>query len=113
LPECFQIVLDHGIDPDVTGVGGHTTLHHLATNTDNEEHRIEHVNLLPHAGASLRKRDQLLRSTPLGWACRWGRMELAKLYLKRGADPVEIDGEPWATPMAWSTKGGHRELLEC
>ena len=31
LPESFKLVLDHGVDPDVAGVGGHTTLHHLAT----------------------------------------------------------------------------------
>ena len=59
-----------------------------------------------------RKRDQLLKSTPLGWACRWGRPALVQLYLSRGADAVEPDAEPWATPLAWATKGGHREIIE-
>lgn len=33
LPESFQPVLKHGVDPDVPGEGGYTTLHHLATPT--------------------------------------------------------------------------------
>jgi len=112
LPESFKLVLDHGVHPEVTGVGGHTTLHHLATTTVSDEHRITRARLLLDAGASLSKRDQLLQSTPLGWACRWGRIELVKLYLERGADPVEADAEPWATPLAWATKGGHRDIIE-
>jgi ankyrin repeat protein len=112
LPECFKLVLEHGVDPDVTGVGGHTTLHHLATTTADDKHRLLHATLLLDAGASLQKRDWLLKSTPLGWSCRWGRMELVKLYLERGADRVEADAEPWATPLAWATKGGHHEIVE-
>ena len=30
LPESCKLLLDHGIAPDVTGVGGHSTLYHLA-----------------------------------------------------------------------------------
>jgi ankyrin repeat protein len=112
LPESFQLVLDHGVDPDVTGVGGHTTLHHLATTTAGDEHRLTRATLLLDAGASLQRRDQLLQSTPLGWACRWGRLELAELYLARGADPREPDARPWATPMAWARKGGHQAIVE-
>jgi ankyrin repeat protein len=112
LPECFKLVLDHGVDPDVTGVGGHTTLHHLATATAGDEHRITRATLLIDAGASLSKRDQLLKSTPLGWACRWGRIGLVNVYLERGSDVVESGAEPWATPMAWATKCGHRDIIE-
>lgn len=112
LPESLQLVLDHGVHPDVAGVGGHTTLHHLSSNTADDEHRLTRAALLLNKGASLCKRDQLLHSTPLGWACRWGRIELAKLYLERGADPFEADSEPWATPWAWATKGQHREICE-
>jgi ankyrin repeat protein len=112
LPECMKLLLDHRVNPDATGVGGHTTLHHLATATVGDEHRVTRATLLLDAGASLTKRDQLLKSTPLGWACRWGRLELVKLYLERGADVVERDAEPWATPLAWATKGGHGDVIE-
>jgi hypothetical protein len=29
-----------------------------------------------------------------------------------GADPVESDAEPWATPRAWAQKAGHVEVLQ-
>jgi ankyrin repeat protein len=112
LPECFKLVLDHGVDPDVTGVGGHTTLQHLATATVSDEHRLTRAILLLDAGASLTRRDEMLKSTPLGWACRWSRIDLVELYLKRGADPVEPDAEPWATPLAWATRGANREIID-
>lgn len=111
-PEGCKLVLEHGVNPDATGVGGHTTLHHLATSTVSDEHRIARAKLLLDAGASLRKRDQLLKSTPLGWACRWGNVDLVELYLARGADPHEPDAEPWATPLAWAAKSGHQRIVD-
>jgi len=62
-------------------------------------------------GARLDVRDDLLQSTPLGWACRWGRLELVKLFLERGADPVEADSEAWATPRAWAEKMKHEFVV--
>ena len=35
-----------------------------------------------------------------------------KLLLERGADPVEPDAEPWATPSAWAQKMKHEKVLE-
>jgi hypothetical protein len=35
-----------------------------------------------------------------------------KLFLDRGADPVEADAEPWATPRAWAEKMHHQEIVE-
>ena len=67
--------------------------------------------MLLDAGARLDIRDNLLKSTALSWACRWGRIELVKLLLDRGADPVEADAEPWATPKAWAEKMGHTAVL--
>jgi ankyrin repeat protein len=112
LPESFRLVLAHGVDPDVVGVGGHTTLHHLAAAGRDEHERLTLATMLLDAGASLKRRDELLKSTPLGWACRWGRVGLVKLYLARGADPIEADAEPWATPLAWATKRGHGEIVQ-
>jgi len=48
-----------------------------------------------------------LKSTPLAWACRWGREELVRLLLEHGARAKEPDAEPWATPLAWAAKMGY------
>jgi ankyrin repeat protein len=120
LPEGLKLVLDHGVDFDIPFKGGYTMLHHLATPVagrsgafaPSEEEHCKRAAMLLDAGASLTIRDSLLRSTPLGWACRWGKIQLTRLYLERGADPVEADAELWATPLAWATKRGHHEIVE-
>jgi ankyrin repeat protein len=115
LPEGLKLILDHGVDPDVRGGEGYTVLHHLASDycrASNEEARVIRATMLLDAGASLTIRDSLLKSTPLGWACRWGRIELVRLYLERSADALEADAERWATPLAWATKRGHRAVVE-
>lgn len=111
LPETFNVLLDHGVDPSVLAEGGYTILHHLASEYVADEKRVALATILLDAGASMTKRDRRLKSTPLGWACRWGRRELVDLYLKRGADPRELDADPWATPLAWATKGGYHEIV--
>ena len=112
LPDSFKLILEHGVDPDVAASGGYTILHHLATDHVDEQSGMIRATMLLDAGASLEKRDSLLESTPLGWACRWGRRGLVELYLERGADPREPNAEHWATPMAWATKRNDREIIE-
>jgi hypothetical protein len=34
-----------------------------------------------------------------------------KLLLERGADPLEADAEPWATPRAWAEKMGYQAII--
>lgn len=108
-PEKLKLILDHGVDPNVRGGEGYTILHHLACSNESV---VGLATMLLDAGASLTIRDSLLQSTPLGWACRWGRIELVRLYLERGGDAVESDAEPWGTPLAWATKRGHHEIIE-
>ena len=74
------------------------------------EERLAFARAALDAGARLDLRDHLLKSTPLGWACRWGREDLVRLLLERGADPAETDAEPWATPLAWAEKKGHTTI---
>ena len=75
------------------------------------EERISFATILLDAGARLDLRDDLLMSTPLGWACRWGQVELVRLLLERGADPIEVEAESWATPRAWAEKMNHDAVL--
>lgn len=112
VPDTIELLLAHGVHPDVAADGGYTILHHLATDHVAEQTRVSRATLLLDAGASLTRRDPVLKSTPLGWACRWRRVDLVQLYLSRGANSLEPDAEPWATPWAWATKGGHSDIIQ-
>jgi len=76
-----------------------------------EEERLERARILLDAGARLDVRDEWEKSTPLGWACCFGRIDMARLFLERGADPVEADAEPWAAPRAWAKRKGQATIL--
>ncbi len=105
---CFRLILER-CDPNVIGGFDRTVLHEVAAMGDHvtEEEAAAFAAALLDAGAKMNVRDDLLKSTPLGWACRWGRAEVARVLLERGADPVEADAEPWARPRAWAEKMGH------
>jgi hypothetical protein len=108
-PECFRMVLER-CDPNLRHPRfGRTILHDVAA--FGREEGVAFAKLLLDAGARTNERDDVLKSTPLGWACRWGRLDVVNLLLERGADPVEADAEPWATPRAWATKMGHDAVL--
>jgi len=98
-------LLRHGIDPNVSRYG-QTALHFAAGYRGNvgDEDRAQFASQLLDHGARLDLRDDLLKSTPLGWACRWGRKKLAELLITRGAQIKEPDSEPWASPTAWAEK---------
>jgi ankyrin repeat protein len=96
--ECFKLILAR-CGPHLRASDyGQTMLHETVA----RDHGVgvQLATILLDAGARLDVRDTLLLSTPLGWACRWGRVELVTLFLARGADPVEADAEAWATPRA-------------
>lgn len=111
--DCLEALLQHGVDPNVARLG-QTVLHFTAARLSNlsDLDRARFARMLLDAGARLDLRDDLLQSTPLGWACRWGRAEMVKLYLERGAPVVEKDAEPWAQPDAWARKMGHAAISQ-
>jgi hypothetical protein len=110
---CFKLILNR-CDPNVTGSFGRTPLHEVAAMLDHitEDETAGFAEALLNAGAKVGGRDDLLKSTALGWACRWGRARVARLMLEYGADPLEADAEPWARPRAWAEKRGHAEIIE-
>jgi ankyrin repeat protein len=110
--QCFRQVLAR-CGPNVVGSFGRTALHEVGAMGDHitEAEAVEFARALLDAGARTDIRDTILKSTALGWACRWGRVAAAQLLIDRGADPVEADGEPWARPRAWAEKMGHESLL--
>jgi ankyrin repeat protein len=108
----MKALLEHGVDPDISRYG-QTPLHFAAARRGplSGDDRARFAAMLIDRGARLDIRDDLLKSTPLGWACRWGRKELVEELLRRGAPVHESDAEPWATPIAWANKMGHGEIL--
>ncbi|MGH9595029.1 MAG: ankyrin repeat domain-containing protein, partial [Bryobacteraceae bacterium] len=91
---------------------GATTLHFTAARDGLDgASRARFAAILLDHGARLDLRDDLLKSTPLGWACRWGRLEMAELLIARGALVEEPEAEPWATPSAWARKVNHSQIL--
>ena len=108
--DCFRLILAR-CGPHHRALDyGQTMLHE----TVSRDHGVglQLASILLDAGARLDIRDSLLKSTPLGWACRWGRVEMVKLFLARGADPVEADAEPWAAPRAWAEKMNYPEIVQ-
>ena len=114
--DCLKLILER-CGPNIVGRSGDgfnlTILHSVAGARPHVtgEERLAFATALLDAGARTNLRDGLLNSTPLGWACRWGRIELVELLLQRGADPVEADAESWATPKAWAEKMGHGAVV--
>src|SRR5262245_5060482 len=101
----FRLILDR-CDPNLqASESGQTMLHEVIA----RDHGVgvALATLLLDAGARTDIRDEFLKSTPLGWACRWGRVALVELLLARGADPIEAGAETWATPLAWAERRHH------
>jgi ankyrin repeat protein len=109
---CFRLILEQ-CNPNLIGSFGRTVLHEVAAMGEHitEEEGAAFASALLDAGARMDVRDDILKSTPLGWACRWGRAGVAKAMLERGADAVEADTELWARPGAWAEKMGHAGII--
>jgi ankyrin repeat protein len=107
----LDLILRESINPNVARMGA-TTLHFTAARGGLDgASRARFATMLIDHGARLDLRDDLLKSTPLGWACRWGRLEMAEVLIARGALVEEQDAEPWTTPIAWAKRMGHSQIL--
>jgi ankyrin repeat protein len=105
--KCLEIVLRR-VDTNLIRRMGATVLHFAAARPGpTEPERARFAAMILDHGARLDLRDDLLQSTPLGWACRWGRKEMVELLIARGAPLDEPDAEAWAQPLAWARKMGH------
>jgi hypothetical protein len=107
--ECFRLILarcgPHYRDADYR----QTMLHEVVAHGDKSG--VALATMLLDAGARVDVRDDVLKSTPLR-CVPVGRIEIVRLFLARGADPVEADAEPWATPRAWAERMHRTEIVE-
>lgn len=110
--KSMAALLQHGVDPNVSRFG-QAALHFAAARHSGlpGEDRARFASMLMDYGANLTLRDDMLKSTPLGWACRWGQIKLAEMLIDRGAPVLEPDAEPWASPIAWARKMNHRAII--
>jgi ankyrin repeat protein len=115
--ECFRLIIPR-IDVNLPGHRGETLLHRVASDgacwgheVMLPEERVAFATILLDAGARFDPRDELLRSTPLAWAARWGRVEMVRLLLSRGCPRHEPDAEPWAQPLALARRYGRADIV--
>jgi ankyrin repeat protein len=108
--ELNALLFRHGMNPSQPDWLRITPLHHFARKGD-----VEKASIFIENGADLQARDEDIGSTPLGWAAKFGKIEMVELLLKSGAKPNLPDDSPdllWATPLAWATRRGHGEIVE-
>jgi hypothetical protein len=69
---CFRLILN-ACDVNVTGSFGRIILYDIAAMGDwiTDEEVVAFGPASLEAGARVDRRDEILKSTPLGWACRW------------------------------------------
>jgi hypothetical protein len=99
-----RFLLERGMNPNHMNWRGFTLLHDMAHTGDLAKARL----LIEH-GADINYVDDEYRATPLGYAARWGHVEIVKLLLDCGADRNKA-GAPWSTPLAWARKKKHDEV---
>jgi ankyrin repeat protein len=102
--DISTFLLENGMSPDHMTWHRVTLLHDMAQSGD-----IAKARLLLDRGADVNAVDEEYRSTPLGFASRWGQRAMAAFLIERGADP-NIAGAPWSTPLAWAKKKGHSSV---
>jgi ankyrin repeat protein len=102
--ETSVFLMESGMNPNHMNWRQFSLLHDMAFLGDIRKARL----LLDH-GANINAIDDEYRSTPLGYAARWGKREMVGFLLDRGAD-VNKAAAPWAAPLAWARKKGHAEI---
>ena len=92
-----------GMNPNHMNWREFTLLHDMAHTGD-----VPKARLLIEYGVDLNRVDDEYRSTPLGYAARWGHVEMVRLLLANGADPRK-SGAGWSTPLSWARSKNHSE----
>jgi ankyrin repeat protein len=105
--ELTEFLFHRGMNPNLANWLGITPLHRFAERGD-----VENATSFLEHGAHLNARDEECRSTPLGYAAKFGRKNMVELLLSRGARTNLPDDPPWATPLAWASRRGHHEIAE-
>ena len=71
---------------------------------------LERVVEILEGGFDVNQRDSE-NVTLLHWAAINNRLEIVKLYIKRGADVDAVGGELMSTPLHWASRQGHISII--
>jgi ankyrin repeat protein len=105
--EINELLFEHGLDPNAADWLGITALHRFAGGG-----HLDWARQWVARGAQLDPRDDDLCSRPLGWAAKFGRIEMVQWLLAAGS-PARHPADPaWATPLAWAERRGHTEIAQ-
>jgi ankyrin repeat protein len=102
--DIAAFLMETGMNPNHMNCHKTTLLHGMAQLGD-----VRKAALLLDHGADINAIDEEFRSTPLGFAARWGRRGMVRLLLDRGADR-HAAGAAWAAPVEWARAKGHRKI---
>jgi ankyrin repeat protein len=105
--EINELLFEHGLDPNAADWLGITALHRFAGGG-----HLDWARQWVARGAQLDPRDDDLCSRPLGWAAKFGRLELVQWLLEAGSPARHPTDPPWATPLAWAERRGHAEIAQ-
>ena len=113
--EAAKLLIEKGVKVDAKANWNRTPL--ISAISSNERENTEMVKLLIEAGADINVKHSN-DATPLFDAAGWGKKEIAKLLLEKGADPnaLSADCAPYAayevTPIFCAIWQHHGEMLQ-
>ena len=104
-----EVLLQHDMDPNLPNWQSVRPLHHMA-----QKNNVEGAKLMLKYGANPSLIDEEYRTTPLGWAAKFGALDYVKYLLERFPDrtvhePATMPA--WAAPREWAKRRNHTEIV--
>ena len=108
--DLCELLLKHDMDPNLPNWQSVRPLHHMAV-----KNQVDGAKLMIEYGADPSLIDEEYRTTPLGWAAKYGSTKYAKYLLEQF--PNRSLHEPsnmpdWARPLAWAKRRSHQEIVD-
>jgi ankyrin repeat protein len=105
--EMFKMLLASGMDPNLPSWQRQTWLHDVCGGGRGQvEKQLAFARMLLDAGANISAKEEVYRSTPLGFAARNNMPDMVEFLLSPGVPTNLPDDEPWSTPLACPSAGG-------
>ncbi len=97
--ELMEFLFQQGMNPNFKNWLSVMLLHQFARRND-----VTSASVFIAHGADVNAIDEEFYSTPLGYAAKHGKKEMAELLLKHGADPNLPSSPLWAKPLVWAQR---------